>query len=1787
MLGALLIFVTLAVLVLPFLPLKWTFSLYWYNHPEEKRHKNVFYVLAAFLLVLLLVTLMQPVLALVHWFGDLSFIRWILSFIPTYAEYTGKVYEAVLVNLLFCLVVFWIFGIVKAITGWKRPEKKKKEKPKKEKKEKKSLWTRIKEWWAKKKEERRKKKEERLRRRAEKKRLKKLAKERKKARRARILAGEDPSTIDDDPLFADDPLHADDPQPEPPAQPQVEREERDELPENLLPEAEEDSFNGRIVLLGKAPEEPKPSKAARKRGNSRKTAQPKEEENVIAQFFRMVCELFYVKHEDGTWYVQPQCKKVAKHLRNFLILVGVAYILLFLLLLIPVFFKVEIQHWDIYDTLLRLMDNSYLYPAVALVVLTEVFWFMNGRLPEEPVEDIHVVAGKQRGRIVDLNVIEQQLIQTYGEAYEIKSFSSADVEVQRRAHITVDTSSDVILQKVLSFAESEKLLRNDEYLRGIQALQAGKSVLFDAPLYTAVSMYLFPYLNIRISQGERLLVVCRSADEIPSVIENMREGFRRVQHAHTCIWTISSRKDLRTDNQTDILVVTPSDFLDDRFFSEVRDFAKRLTITLFPDADQVISTNNYLCVIMAQRLQEMLNPSSSRFVETHQRDMQYVFLSTRHMLNLARNLTEYFLLRESVVDIAGESAFGNVNLYVWRARGQGKIVLDNSSQTVQLETSIANIASQNGVPKVAMFTDGAIFTNQIDAAWLDTYDVYDRPIGFTVVSDDNYNLPSTIYTYSRYLCKEASVLHVISQPYMLRDYFYDDAVRSLFERPLMERGMATHAKVNQMGMILLLCRLMKGMPVIDFAAKMAEYAAIESPENLTYPEIRQLVDHCLKIAFGPEASVEQYGFVLEEKMDENLQPVTFVQVREEGLLNQMMADTQLVTVQMSTNGVRESKTLPLFKRMLAQRHLPGQHMVIDHVKYHINRIDYDNGILYVSEATTNHNVPDQYVQIREYTLENPEEFIRSCRHFAAGNTTPLVDNISGDQSIIDGTSELCNLTMVRASGALPMDSHTVAYYDCASNPGGVDLAGATFRTFKTDLHRHVDNAMYLRFGGDFKGSDRLTMTLSILLQEMMKTMFPDQHFCVSVCPILRDPDSIYQHNDDMCRRIAKMYPKLHGWQGAEDNAIELLIIDDCEGGTGVLDMLYDSEAVYLSNILDMLCHYLDWLEEHPEGAYLNFGAEERPTLYELVRLRELLSPFYKPYLREHDLFSRLTPTNVCRFCEDDLSDQEYVLWQNRHRMCETCDSEYRPTEEEAGWILDYVYTFLSRRFSVTLPANLRVEASETVDVSALDVEAQKILLHPDLPLTAVHMEILRQTVRLWQMENLRMTGDPEFEGQVLFVLLQYLEHLQQHSICKRLHGRALAQSDNRSVGYAHLRQALMTQNHDNSFRYMLENYRKGASPVIKTDPKRSTRVRDPKQVTYFFASQLSDTDRAVYDALTDGLARRVEQIDVSAFGYDHDQIDAIWRAVRLDHPEFHWYNPYYYDRLYNPATNLVTHVLPNYWFDAAEGDRRQQEVEAVVEQYLEGITPEMGDFDAALQIFLNMAREVDYDSIALDRQVKQDGGRGYKRNTPDDLRNIHATLVQKKAVCAGYAAAYQYLLQQVGIEAITVTGDAGGRHAWNIVKMEGDYYHVDVTWGDGSNTDPAQHREEPSFAYFGLNDQEILQARSIDPIPPVPACRSNSCNYFVRNGLFFTAYDHKAIKEHLVAFLKDGTKKRVDLRFANEQVLDMANHQLVYNGGLAEVLRATDRKGNFSSCTYPQLHIFTAFFEPSADDGQE
>lgn len=65
---------------------------------------------------------------------------------------------------------------------------------------------------------------------------------------------------------------------------------------------------------------------------------------------------------------------------------------------------------------------------------------------------------------------------------------------------------------------------------------------------------------------------------------------------------------------------------------------------------------------------------------------------------------------------------------------------------------------------------------------------------------------------------------------------------------------------------------------------------------------------------------------------------------------------------------------------------------------------------------------------------------------------------------------------------------------------------------------------------------------------------------------------------------------------------------------------------------------------------------------------------------------------------------------------------------------------------------------------------------------------------------------------------------------------------------------------------------------------------------------------------------------------------------------------------------------------------------------------------------------------------------------------IWGALIEKQAVCDGYAKSFMYLLNSVGVPTLYIKGEGDGvAHAWNLVDIGKGYYHVDLTWADAEN----------------------------------------------------------------------------------------------------------------------------------------
>ena len=90
------------------------------------------------------------------------------------------------------------------------------------------------------------------------------------------------------------------------------------------------------------------------------------------------------------------------------------------------------------------------------------------------------------------------------------------------------------------------------------------------------------------------------------------------------------------------------------------------------------------------------------------------------------------------------------------------------------------------------------------------------------------------------------------------------------------------------------------------------------------------------------------------------------------------------------------------------------------------------------------------------------------------------------------------------------------------------------------------------------------------------------------------------------------------------------------------------------------------------------------------------------------------------------------------------------------------------------------------------------------------------------------------------------------------------------------------------------------------------------------------------------------------------------------------------------------------------------------------------------------------------------------------MHNGTVVLSAGQGVCDGYAYAYQALCKSAGLYCGVVignTGDAYADHAWNIVRVNDKFYHVDCTWDDTDNSN--NKGNEQIYNYFMLSDKTM------------------------------------------------------------------------------------------------------------------
>ncbi len=202
------------------------------------------------------------------------------------------------------------------------------------------------------------------------------------------------------------------------------------------------------------------------------------------------------------------------------------------------------------------------------------------------------------------------------------------------------------------------------------------------------------------------------------------------------------------------------------------------------------------------------------------------------------------------------------------------------------------------------------------------------------------------------------------------------------------------------------------------------------------------------------------------------------------------------------------------------------------------------------------------------------------------------------------------------------------------------------------------------------------------------------------------------------------------------------------------------------------------------------------------------------------------------------------------------------------------------------------------------------------------------------------------------------------------------------------------------------------------------------------------------------------------------QCKTAFEFFLLDYPECFWLKQSFSYVPIQSGSNIVSQIKPMYLMTGSELAQAKERLNQVVEEILRDM-PVEGFFEQTHYLHDAVAKRVSY----------------VARKNWD--QTAYSALVNGEAVCAGYAAAYQLLLQTAGYKAWSINGYSRNQdHRWNVIWLDhATCVYTDVTWDDHSDS-------QILHGYFNQSLEDFSKTHVATDPSLLPSCHHEGQGYF-------------------------------------------------------------------------------------------
>ena len=252
----------------------------------------------------------------------------------------------------------------------------------------------------------------------------------------------------------------------------------------------------------------------------------------------------------------------------------------------------------------------------------------------------------------------------------------------------------------------------------------------------------------------------------------------------------------------------------------------------------------------------------------------------------------------------------------------------------------------------------------------------------------------------------------------------------------------------------------------------------------------------------------------------------------------------------------------------------------------------------------------------------------------------------------------------------------------------------------------------------------------------------------------------------------------------------------------------------------------------------------------------------------------------------------------------------------------------------------------------------------------------------------------------------------------------------------------------------------------------------------YYYNHMDKQKQAAYHGILQGITSLADEFQIPAL--DGEDLYNVFFQLRLDHPEIFWATGYKY-RYYKDSPNII--FIPEYLFDKGKIKEHQKAMKSRVEKLVRP-AQSLSEWEKEKYVHGFICQNVHYDKLK----------KAYSHE-------IIGPLGQGVGVCEGIAKAVKVLLDALGVWCvIAICGNNPEkgikyRHTWNIVRIGGTYYHLDVTFDN--TLGKSDKVEDIRYDYFNLDDGHIFKDH--EPLIAVaPHCTDHDHFYYKEKKLSFT-----------------------------------------------------------------------------------